>query len=150
MSTVATELAPQPRQLAWLKTLLAERGIDHEPTEIVNTAAEASKLIQACLSGRVGVVQPITEAQLDTIRRLQEELGPRLDDAGNEIANEMPTDRAGANKLIRALQRVKFARLDDTLAERLAEIGVTMTSARSSEPEVGVQVTTASQDEIPF
>ena len=122
------------QQLGWIRTLLFERGIEHEPEELVTTGVEASAFIKSCLSGRVGTIQPITDEQEKQILALEAELGPRPDAA----ERTMPTDRAGANRFLRALRQVKYARSSERVHERLAALGIDV-----------ADVTPAAED-IPF
>lgn len=119
--TTEQEIAPSSAQLGWLKSLYWERGIDGDPAEDALTAGEASALIRGFLKGTIGTPQPITEEQADAIRKLQAELGPAPN--GDQ---EMPTDRSGANRLLRKLNQVRFARAGDRAVARLTARGVTI------------------------
>ena len=141
-NAVATPMTPQQR--GWITALLFERGIDHKPDEVATDATEASAFIKACLQGRVGSIQTITEEQAATIRRLEAELGPAPD--GKQ--REMPTDRAGANRYIRRLNQVKFARADDAMSGKLALLGIEVNTAKTEDStEYAVQNDT---EDVPF
>ena len=141
-NAVATPMTPQQR--GWITALLFERDLDHDPEDVASTVVEASAFIKKCLQGRVGSIQPTTEEQAATIRRLEAELGPAPD--GKQ--REMPTDRAGANRYIRKLNQVKFARADDAMSGKLALLGIEVSTAKTEDgTEYAVQSDT---EDVPF
>lgn len=136
MTTMELTDAPSAQQLGWIRQLLFERGIEHAPDEVAPTATEASAFIKACLNDQIGTVQPATDEQLAQIAQLEAELGPRPDGEKREL----PTDRAGASRYLRALGQVRFARANDAMLNRLRELGV----------EVDHNDPGANADDVPF
>lgn len=144
MSTTEVATPMSPSQRGWITALLFERGIDQKPEDVADNAVEASAFIKRCLNGQIGTVQPITDEQVNAIRKIEAELGPAPDGK----TREMPVDRAGANRYLRKLNQVKFARADDVMVGKLALLGITVTTDKlENGTDIPVQAAT---EEIPF
>ena len=97
------------------------------PGDVVRTRRVELGLRQADLAKH-------TEEQVAAIRSLEAKLGPAPD--GKQ--REMPTDRAGANRYLRALRQVEYARSDEGMLGNLAALGIEVNLSEQVAAEVAI------------
>lgn len=130
-------LAPKPEQISFARQVAWERG--RRLAVVPQTSSELSKVIDSLLKMDA---LPITEQQVEQIRQLNEQSIATIPDF--TPVDEIPTDRAGANRLTFSMRR------------RLAAVKYHNTDVESFLAPAGAEAapvnveTVVSDDDAPF
>lgn len=129
--------APKDKQISFAKQVAWERG--QRLVTVPATSSELSKVIDHLMTLDA---LPITDGQVEQIRDLNEQALAKVE--GFVPVDELPADRAGANRLIYSLRsrvsRVVYHSTD--VQSFLAPAGASATPA--------AETTVASDEEVPF